>query len=559
MLEITEIPVPLNQGATKEGCLEAGRREAERLLGCQPFDIADIRLHRKTVDARKKQHIQFSINIRVELRDGLDERSIMTGLSKQNAQRVRIVEDRSSSFPPSVGVGERQVLRPVVVGAGSAGLFAALALAEAGLEPLLVERGGDPEERISSVRHLEETGELDLDTNTRFGAGGSGACSGSTFAPGGDNPDHQLVLNTLVQAGAPRRILWEAEPRIGSDLLPGVVANLVSRIRALDGEVRFNTKLIGIDRARDGSMRNITVLSGGREESILANRLVLACGVSARDIYAILRDTGVQLARRTFYIGVRIEHLQEDIDRARFGSSAGNPALGAASYKLNARCGNGHGISTADMCPGGEVVPAQIETGCMAVCGASTESHDGRNANAALLASIGPGDLEGDDPLAGMDLQRSCERAAHELGGEQNRAPAQLLGDFLSGVPSTGAGRIEPTYPLGVTWTALDEALPASVVETLRLGVPTLNRKLRGFNDPEAVLVGVEAPSGAPVTIVRNKDYQAAGTPGLYPCGEGSGYVGSTVAAAADGINCARALIESLPTYLKRSDAGTLS
>ena len=552
MLEITEIPVSLNQGTTEEGCLAAGRREAERLLGCQPFDIDTVKLHRKSIDARKKQHVQFSISIRIKLRDGLDERTVMAGLSKQNARRVRIVEEHVSTFPPSVGIGERQVLRPVVVGAGSAGLFAALALAEAGLEPLLIERGDDPEERSSSVQRLNKAGELDPDANARFGAGGSCACSGDTLSPSVTNPDHQLVLNTLVQAGAPRRILWEAEPRIGSDLLPGLVGNLVSRIRALGGEVRFRTRLIGIDRARDGSMRNITVISENREESILSNRLILACGTSARDVYTILQSVDVQLVRRTFGIGVRIEHLQADIDRARYGSSAGNPALDAATYQLTARCGNGRAVSTADMCPGGTIVPASVEPGCTAVCGMATESQNGSNANAALLVNVGPDDLEGDDPLAGMRLQRSCEQAASALGGEGFRAPAQLLGDFLNGTPSTGAGHVQPTYPLGVAWTSLDEVLPVDIVETLRLSIPALNRKLRGFNDPGAVLVGVEAPSGSPVSVVRDKSYQAIGASGLYPCGEGSGYVGGTISAATDGLNCARALIESLPAYLKR-------
>lgn len=551
MLEITEIPISLNQGSTEEGCLEAGRQEAARLLGCQPFDIDRIELSHRSVDARRKQHVQIIISIRVTLREGLDERAVMTGLSVQTLRRVKRVEERPASFPAPVGVGERQMVRPVVVGAGSAGLFATLALAEAGLEPLLIERGDEVEARRELVQRFSETGELDPDSNVQFGIGGAGTFSDGKLVGGSRNPDHRLILETLVQAGAPRDILWEAEPHIGSDLLPGVMENLVARIREAGGEVRFRTKLIDIARAGDGSIRNIVIATEGREESILANRLILACGRSARDVYEILQRIEVELSPKTFGVGVRIEHLQVAIDRARYGAQAGSPALGAASYRLVTRCANGRSLYTSGMCPGGEVVAAATEAGGVVTDGTSLRARTGRNAGAALLVKVSPHDLASDDPLAGMELQRSCEQRAFELGGGAYRAPAQLLGDFLSRSASTGAGRVVPTYPRGVTWCALDDAMPAYVAETIRQGIPALDRKLPGYGEAEAVLTGVETRADSPVTIVRDKNCQAKGTPGLYPCGEGAGYAGGIMGSAADGLACARALIDNLPSYLK--------
>ena len=252
------------------------------------------------------------------------------------------------------------------------------------------------------------------------------------------------------------------------------------------------------------------------------------------------------LAQKTFAMGVRIEHPQHDIDRAQYGTSAGHPALGAAPYKLVAHLPNDRSVFSFCMCPGGQVVAASSEQGHLCVNGASLNARDGRNANAALLVNVTPDDLPSDDPLAGIELQRACEAAAYRLGGSNWSAPAQLVGDFLSGRPSTAPGKVKPTYPLGVTWTAIDEALPQHIVESLRLGIPLLGKKLRGYDRPDAVLTGVETRSSSPVTVTRDRACHAVSILGLYPCGEGAGYAGGIMSAATDGIRCAEALIADL-------------
>ena len=551
MLEISEIPVSLDQGATESGCIDAGTREAQRLLGCQPFDIRAVTLRRKSTDARRKRHVQFVISVRVELRPGLDERVLIDALPAQARRRVRLVEDDQAAFPGrSAAVGKRHA-RPVVVGAGCAGLFAALALAEAGLEPLLIERGKDAARRADDVETFNALGLLNPESNIQFGLGGAGAFSDGKLSTGTKSPDHRLILNTLVQAGAPRDILWESNPHIGSDILPRVVASLVERIRGLGGEVRFGCKLIRVDRGVDTGIRDIAVVSqNGFEEYLFVKHLVLACGHSARDVFDLLQNSGVQLARKTFAMGVRIEHLQADIDAAQYGPAAGHPALGAASYKLVAHCAGGRSLFTFCMCPGGEVVAAATEPKGVVTNGASLNARAGTNANAALLVNITPEDLPGTDPLEGVALQRACERKAYELGGGAFQAPVQLVGDFLDGRPSAGPGRVQPSYPRGVTWTQLDEALPPHVADTLRLGLPALDRKLRGYCDGQAVLTGVETRSSSPVQVTRDASLQSVNTPGLYPCGEGAGYAGGIMSAAADGIRCARAVISSIEAGL---------
>ena len=546
MLEITEIPVPLDRGATEEGCLDAAHAEAVRLLGCQPYDIHELTLRRKSVDARRKRQVQFVVNVRVQLRQGLDERIVLDGLPQQNRRRVRLVSEVETGWPERSAAAGARTDRPVVVGAGCAGLFCALALAEAGLEPLLIERGQDARRRSTDIADFKALGLLKPDSNIQFGLGGAGTFSDGKLSTGTKSPDHRLILQTFVEAGAPEDILWEAKPHIGSDILPGVVENLVQRIRERGGEVRFGCKLIRLDRGIDSGVRDIAVTTDGFEEYIFVKHLVLACGHSARDVFALLQEKNVRLARKTFAMGVRIEHLQADIDAAQYGASAGHPALGAASYNLVTHCANGRSLFSFCMCPGGEVVAAATEPDGVVTNGASLNARAGANANAALLVNINPEDLPGTDPLAGIELQRQCERRAFELGGGAHRAPVQLVGDFLAGRPSEEAGRIQPTYPRGTTWSELDETLPPHVIETLRAGLPALDRKLRGFNDPEAVLTGVETRSSSPVQIVRGKDLQAEGTPGLYPCGEGAGYAGGIMSAATDGLRVARAVIADI-------------
>ena len=517
-----------------------------KLFGCERNDIKRIELRKKSVDARKKQDVHFMLTVRVELENQDREERALRGVRKQDQRRVRRVAGDAVTFPAPLGTHAHPVHRPIVVGAGCAGLFAALSLAKAGLEPLLIEQGDDAERRSAAVGHFNTTGELDPMSNIQFGLGGAGTFSDGKLNTGTKNPSHRLILQTFVEMGAGREILWDAKPHIGSDVLPAVVTNIVARIRELGGEVRFRTQLTGIERASDGSVTGITVTQDDREERLSTNHLVLACGHSARDVFELLQRSGFELRRKTFAMGVRIEHLQADIDRALYGSAASHPALGAAPYRLVAHLENGRSLFSFCMCPGGEVVAAASEPGGVVTNGASLHARAGRNANAALLVNVTAKDLPGTDPLEGIRLQQTCERAAYELGGGAYRAPAQQVGDFLVNRPSVSRGRVEPTYPRGVTWTSLDTALPPHIIESLRLGLPVLGRKLRGYDDPEAVLTGVETRSSSPITVVRDEACQAVGAPGLFPCGEGAGYAGGIMSAAADGLRCADAIINSL-------------
>lgn len=467
----------------------------------------------------------------------------------RSALQLQLVTDQHYALPRYDGPLPDE--RPVVVGAGCAGLFCALALAEAGLAPLLIERGDDCTRRTERIRLLSETGVLDPESNIQFGLGGAGTFSDGKLGTGTKAPSHRWILEALAQAGASPTILWDAKPHVGSDVLPAVVEALVARIVAAGGELHCRTRLTGIELV-GGSVRGIRTTSLDpatgveREERIACSALVLATGHSARDVYQLLRDVGVTLERKTFAMGVRIEHLQADIDRAQYGRAAGHPALGAAPYKLATHLDGGRGIFSFCMCPGGYVVAAASEPGGVVTNGMSLSDRAGTNANAGLLVNVFPEDLPGDDVLAGIELQRKCERAAFAAGGGGFVAPAQLVGDFLAGSASTGPGSVRPTYPRGVAWGTIDECLPGYVSKSLRTAIPQLARRLRGFDAADAVLTGVETRSSAPVRVTRDERGRALGIRGLFPCGEGAGYGGGIMSAAADGLRAAGWLVDSL-------------
>lgn len=550
MIEVSEIRAKLDEGKDEQSCLAVAEKEIPRLLGCKLSAIKQISLHRKSIDARKKANVHFILSFRVTFTDPQHEPELVKALSAKVQKHVRIVDDAEPAWP--IPSAQHSDIRPVVVGAGCAGLFAALTLAEAGLKPLLIERGDGARRRSKTIQAFLDSGTLDTESNIQFGLGGAGTFSDGKLNTGTKNPSHRLILNTLVEAGAPKNILWDAKPHVGSDILPTVVEHIAARIEALGGHVRYRTKLVDIDLSPVGAARGISVVSTTHEstgpvpESIACTHLVLACGHSARDVFELANCKAIALARKTFAMGVRIEHLQRDIDRAQYGSAAGSRALGAAPYKLVTHLKNDRSVFSFCMCPGGEVVAASSEQERLCVNGASLNARDGRNANAALLVNVTPDDLPGTNPLAGIELQRRCEHEAWLLGGSSWKAPAQLVGDFLAHRPSTAPGKIKPTYPLGVTWTELDSALPNHIIESLRLGIPQLGRKLRGYDRPDAVLTGVETRSSSPVTILRDKSCCSLSTPGLYPCGEGAGYAGGIMSAATDGIRCAQAVIDSL-------------
>lgn len=555
MLDISNIRVPLDQldgtAATEDRALRAA---VLRRLRITPDDLAAVEPRKRSIDARKKGDVHLTYTVRIQLRGAANaERSLLERLGRRHAERgVSVVDDVADmAFRAPVHLETKRVGRPVVVGAGCAGLFCALALAEAGLEPLLVERGQDSGYRSSSIERFNRTGKLDVESNIQFGLGGAGTFSDGKLATGTKSPLHRHILKTFVACGAQREILYDAKPHVGSDVLPTVVTNMCRRIGELGGEVRFSTRMVDLD-TQGGCVRSITLRQKGSdsglvvEERLPAANVVVACGHSARDVFELLRRRGVSLERKTFAMGVRIEHLQRDVDRAQYGPFAGHPALGAAPYKLVTHLGNGRSAFSFCMCPGGYVVAAASEEGGVVTNGMSLSDRKGENANSGLLANVFPDDLPGDDVLAGVELQRRCERSAYEAGGGDYLAPAQLVGDFLQGVPSSGQGSVTPTYPRGVSWGDVATCLPGYVSETLRAAIPRMDRRLHGFSEASAVLTGVETRSSSPVRVTRGEGLQSLSTAGLWPCGEGAGYAGGIMSAATDGLRVARTLVESL-------------
>lgn len=551
MLDVSDIHLPLKALDGADGTEKATlRRVVLRRLHLTPDDLSSLELRKRSIDARKRGNVRIGYTVRIALRGGENaERELLCRLARRHQDRqVRVADVEHFTLPKALSV--RRTQRPLVVGAGCAGLFCALALAEAGLEPLLVERGRDAARRTADVERFIRTGKLDPESNIQFGLGGAGSFSDGKLETGTKSAAHRFILQTLVEAGAPRRILWDAKPHVGSDLLPTVVTKICERIKAAGGELRLSTRLTKLD-IRGGHVTAV-VLERREGSSLLVEErrpvsdVILACGHSARDVFELLCDAGVTLERKAFAMGVRIEHLQADIDRAQYGPFAGHPKLGAAPYKLVAHPSSQRPVFSFCMCPGGYVVAAASEEGGVVTNGMSRSDRAGTNANSGLLANVFPEDLEGEDVLAGVMLQRRCERAAFTSGGGSYAAPAQLVGNFLQGVPSSDQGSVSPTYPRGVSWGDVRTCLPSYVSEALRLAIPAMGHQLRGFAAADAVLTGVETRSSSPVRVVRDKSLQSVSTAGLWPCGEGAGYAGGIMSAATDGLRVAQALVDSL-------------
>lgn len=527
MLKLTGLKLPLD--FKKEDL----RRVAAQKLRLPESAVVSATLAKKSVDARRKDQVHFVCAVEAEI-DGNEEKI----LARRRDSSVQKAQPYRYDLPR----GEKLSQRPVVVGFGPAGMFAALLLAQCGQNPIVLERGMPVEERERSVTRLWKDRVLDPESNVQFGEGGAGTFSDGKLTTGTGDGRIRKVLEELVRSGAPEEILYEAKPHIGTDKLPGVVRSIRERVIALGGEVRFSTKAVGF-LLQEGKLTGLRLRTPSGEEVLECSQVILAVGHSARDTFEELHRLGLPMEAKAFSVGARIEHPASLIDRAQYGTFAGHPALGAADYKLSCHLENGRGVYTFCMCPGGYVTGAASELGGVVTNGMSPWARDGKNSNAALLVGVTPEDYGQEGPLAGIGFQRRIEQAAFRLAGGDYSAPAQRVADFLAGVPSKSFGGVAPTYEPGVALTDLTHCLPGFVADSMRAALPILGRRLRGFDDGDAVLTAPETRSSSPVRVLRGENFQSPLAQGLYPCGEGAGYAGGIVSAAVDGLRCAEAVM----------------
>jgi len=555
MLRITELRLPLDHAE------DALRPAIVARLGVRDAELASFKVFKRSYDARKKTAIVLIYTIDCEL--VVDEAGVLARFGGD--PHVRVAPDTNYRFAGRAAEGffdgassSRQ--RPVVVGFGPCGIFAALILAQMGLRPIVLERGKEVRERTKDTWGLWRKSVLNPESNVQFGEGGAGTFSDGKLYSQIKDPRFlgRKVMEEFVKAGAPPEILYVAHPHIGTFKLVKVVENMREQIVQLGGEIRFEQRVTDVllEDGPDGgkTLRGLVVRDQqtGKTEELRADHVVLALGHSSRDTFEMLHARGVHIEAKPFSIGLRVEHPQGLIDRARWGRHAGHPLLGAADYKLVHHANNGRSVYSFCMCPGGTVVAATSEPGRVVTNGMSQYSRDERNANAGIVVGIEPRDFPGweegrtGSALAGIELQRTLESNAFVLGGGDYRAPGQLVGDFIAGKPSTALGSVLPSYKPGVTPGDLHAALPAYAIEAMREAFPAFGRKIKGFDLHDAVLTGVETRTSSPIRMTRGEDFQSLNVRGLYPAGEGASYAGGILSAGVDGIKVAEAVARSV-------------
>ncbi len=542
MIRLTEIKLPLAHPDT------AIAEAVVRTLGIQADELQSVHIFKLSFDARKADLLQVYI-VDVALTSDALEAEVLHRF--ENNPHVRPTPDMAYKPVASASLLSPAQLknRPVVVGFGPCGIFAALVLAQMGFKPIVLERGKKVRERTKDTWNLWRKNQLHPESNVQFGEGGAGTFSDGKLYSQIKDPRFlgRKVMQEFVKAGAPEEILVDAHPHIGTFKLVKVVEHLREQIIALGGEVRFEQRVTDVAIV-NGQLQGLTVLDVATQQSyeLPTQQAVLALGHSSRDTFQMLHERGVYVEAKPFSIGFRIEHPQSLIDRARWGRHAGHPLLGAADYKLVHHAKNGRTVYSFCMCPGGTVVAATSEVGRVVTNGMSQYSRNERNANAGIVVGITPEDFPSQHPLAGIELQRTLESAAYVLGGSTYEAPGQLVGDFVKGMASTALGSVEPSYKPSVKLVDLAGALPSYAIEAIRDAIPAFAKKIKGFDLPDAVLTGVETRTSSPIKMTRGDDFQSLNVRGLFPAGEGASYAGGILSAGVDGIKVAEAVALSL-------------
>ncbi len=532
MLRITELKLPLDHPD------EALREAIVERLGIRDEQLLSFNLFKRSYDARKKNsELLFIYTIDLE---ASNEAELLSKFADD--RNIGVAPDVSYKFVGHAPQGLQE--RPIVVGFGPCGIFAGLLLAQMGFKPIILERGKEVRQRTKDTWGLWRKSVLNPESNVQFGEGGAGTFSDGKLYSQIKDPQHhgRKVLEEFVKAGAPDEILYINKPHIGTFRLTGMVEQMRQDMIAMGAEVRFQEKVSDL-LIEDGQLTGVVLESG---EHLHSRHVVLALGHSARDTFRMLHAKGVYMEAKPFSVGFRIEHPQTLIDKARLGKYAGHPKLGAADYKLVYHAKNGRSVYSFCMCPGGTVVAATSEPGRVVTNGMSQYSRNERNANSGIVVGIDPERDYPGGPLAGIELQERLEAHAYVMGGSNYQAPAQLVGDFVAGKPSTALGSVEPSYKPGVTLGDLAPSLPDFAIEAIREALPAFDRQIKGYNLHDAVLTGIETRTSSPLRITRGEDYQSLNLKGLFPAGEGAGYAGGILSAGVDGIRIAEAVARDM-------------